>query len=401
MRRLRIKTYTALCTLAMIMMPNLALSKNTESTNQALQFETTTHNNYYKMKRVRCDRGARLSRFIKWARNGTTLKIFGKCNETIVITKDNLRLLGAQDASIDGAGLLSEAVILIQGARNVVIENLSVVNGSDQGILATQGATGKLSNLVVEEHKTVGISIDRSQFEVSDVEVSQNGTGGMDIFSASTILATGKIIASNNTGDGIAVNGKSFFELRGAQIIANSNAGSGVSVINDSRLQIFSFPEAQGSGVTANDNGFAGIGLLGSALGVVGSQFTGSGANVFEMNNNLFGFFMPAGVILSPHATAKFNASENQIGMLMEDGASILIVGGLSVQDNGLGILANGANTVHVVSIPPNPSLIVNNRLDIDVQFGSRITFEDVEVESVACDETALVRGSIGCPIEP
>lgn len=393
MRLIAKNIITTLCTIATLMMsiPNFAL---------ALDKATSKHF-FYKMKQVRCDKGASLSRYIKYSRSGDTLKIYGQCNETIVITKDGLRLIGAQDASIDGSGISSEAVVLISRARGIVIENLAVLNGSDQGILATQGATGTLSNLLVEGHKTVGISIDRSQFEMSDVESIKNGASGMDIFSASTVLVTGQITASQNTGDGIAINGKSFFELRGAQVAANGNGGSGVSVINDSRLQIFSFPEAQGSGVTANDNGFAGIGLLASELGVVGSQFFGSGANVFNVSNNLFGFFMPAGAILSPHATAKFNATENRIGMLMEDGASALIVGGLSIQDNSVGILANGANTVNVVSVPPNPALVTNNQLDINAQFGSRITFENVDNDSVFCDETVLVRGSIVCPILP
>jgi hypothetical protein len=101
------------------------------------------------------------------------------------------------------------------------------------------------------------------------------------------------------------------------------------------------------SGVTANDNGFAGISLLGSEL----AQFFGSGANVFKMNNNLFGFFMPAGAILSPYATAKFNAT--------------------------------------------------NNQLDINAQFGSRITFDNVDNNSVVCDQTVLVRGSLVCPTQP
>lgn len=401
MNQLTKNSFTLLCALVLLLMPGLVLAEKVEPSSQQFEVDTASYRYYYKIKRVRCDKGASLSRHIKWARSGDTLKIFGQCNETITITKDHLRLTGAQDASIDGTDLNGEAVILIKGARDIVIENLAVINGGDQGILATQGATGELHNLLVEGHKQVGISIDRSQFEMSDLDVKNNGTNGMDIFSASTVLVTGKINASNNTGDGIAINGKSFFELRGAQIVANSNGGSGVSVINDSRLQIFSFPEAQGSGVTANDNGFAGIGLLGSEMGVVGAQFFGSGANIFEVNNNLFGFFMPAGAILSPHATAKFNAAENQVGMLMEDGASALIVGGLSLQKNGLGILANGANTVNVVSVPPNPAFVTNNNLDINAQFGSRLTFENVDVETIVCDDTVLARGLIDCSTQP
>lgn len=363
--------------------------------------ETAASRFFYKVKKVRCDHGASLSRYLRRARPGDTLRIYGNCNETIVVVKNNLRLTGEDGASIDGSGLSSEAVILIESAKDVIIENLMIINGNDQGILATRGASGILSHLVVKDNATVGISIDRSQFELSNIEASSNGTGGLDIFSMSTVVATGPIDASDNRGDGIAINGKTFFELRGSNIVTNGNAGSGLSVINDSRLQVFSFPEAQGSGVTASNNGFAGIGILGSELGVVGSQFFGSGANIFSVNNNVIGFFMPAGAILSPHATAQFQASGNQIGMLFEDGGKALIVGGVNLSENGLGLQADGANTINIVSVPPNPSQVVNNDLDVNAAFGSRLTFTDVESESLVCDSTVLVRGTLTCPTSP
>ena len=116
------------------------------------------------------------------------------------------------------------------------------------------------------------------------------------------------------------------------QVTASRNAGTGVSIINDSRLQILSFPEAQGSRITAEGNGFAGIAVLGAKLGVVGSQYFGSGANVLLASGSPIGFFMPAGAILSPHATAKFVAQNNDVGMQLEDGASAVIIGGLQVK---------------------------------------------------------------------
>jgi hypothetical protein len=164
-------------------------------------------------------------------------------------------------------------------------------------------------------------------------------------------------------------------------------------------LQIFSFPEAQGSTITASNNGFAGIGLPGAALSVVGAEFFGSGANVITASENfLFGFFMPAGQIFSPHATAKFVAENNRVGMLMEDGASALIVGGLNITGNGAGVSAVGAGTLSFVSVPPNPSTINLNQVDIDLGFGTRATLDGVVATDLVCDATALVRGSLSCP---
>ncbi len=347
---------------------------------------------------VRCDRGHKLSRALRRARAGSTLKIRGICKESVVIEKDNLTLVGVGGAIIDGSTGASEAVVLIDGARGFEIEKLTVQNGADQGILATRQAQGSLTNVTLTGNGTVGLSVDRSHLEIEDVTMESNGTSGMDAFSSSTVVVFGDVIAVNNGGDGLAANGKTFLELRGAAVNASHNRGSGISIINDSRLQIFSFPEAQGTAVTANNNGFAGIGLPGSALSVVGAEFFGSGANVITASDNfLFGFFMPAGDIFSPHATAKFVAENNRVGMLMEDGANALIVGGLNVRGNGAGISAIGAGTLNLVSVPPNPSTVNLNQVDLDIGFGTRATIDGVAATDIVCDATALLRGTPSC----
>lgn len=347
--------------------------------------------------RVHCNRGETLTRALRRARSFDTIRFTGQCYEAIVIRHDDLTLVGTSNASINGSRTPGEAVVLVDGARNFSLRSFTVKNGSDQGILVARQAIGRLEKLVVTDHGTVGLSVDRSHVEIADLSLDNNGTGGMDAYTASTVVAFGSISANGNGGDGLAINGKTFLELRGASVTAGQNAGSGVSVINDSRLQIFSFPEAQGSGIVADGNFFAGVSILGSELGVVGSQYFGSGANVIEARNSIFGFFMPAGAILSPHATARFVASNNGVGMLLEDGSSLLVVGGLNLSQNGTGISAYGAGTVTIVSVPPNPSTVNSNALDLDLGFGTRVTLDGVGVTSLACDDSALVRGA-ACP---
>lgn len=347
--------------------------------------------------RVDCDRGQSLAHAIKRARAGATIRFSGTCYESIKIRKSGLTLLGGRGAIIDGRGAKTEAVVLVDGARNIRLSGFTIQNGADQGLLATRQSQVSLHELVATANGTVGVSADRSYLEVNNVSLSNNQGGGMDAYSASTVLVSGALTATNNGGDGIAVNTKTLLELRGANVTASQNRGSGMSIINDSRLQILSFPEAQGSTVNADGNGFAGVGILGSALGVVGSQYFGSGANAISATNNgVFGFFAPAGAILSPHATAKFIASGNAVGMLLEDGASALIVGGLDLQNNGAGLSAHGAGTVTLVSVPPNPSTIDRNQIDIDIGFGTRLTSDGVGFTSINCDETVLARG-IAC----
>lgn len=348
---------------------------------------------------VRCDRGERLQPVLRRARRGSTIRVRGTCMESVRITTDALTIVGVGDARIDGSGAAREAVVLIDGARGFALKRLTVQNGADQGIIATRQARGSLRNVTIVQNGTVGLTVDRSHLEIKNMTLDANGASGMDAFAGSTVVMFGTIRANDNGGSGLVANGKTFLEVRGAEVVTDGNGGTGVSIINDSRLQIFSFPEAQGSTIQATNNGFAGIGLAGAELSVVGEQFFGSGANVITASNNtLFGFFMPAGGIFSPHATAKFVASGNRVGMLMEDGARALVVGGLDVTGNGAGVSAVGAGTLTLVSVPPNPSTVDANLLDFDLGFGTRATIDGVTATSVNCDGTNLLRGSLSCP---
>jgi len=358
---------------------------------------TTKRASAARTRNVRCDRGQSLAKALKRARPGDTILVIGTCNESVVIDTDSLTIAGDASATIDGNGHPSEAVVLVDGARDLALRDLDVVNGSDQGVLL-KNATAVLERVNISANATVGIAVDRSDIELIDVESSRNGSGGLDAYAASTIVASGTVSANDNGGDGIQVNAKSYFELRGAAVAANQNVGSGVSIINDSRLQILSFPEAQGSSLVADGNGFAGVGALGAEISVVGSQFFGSGANEIRSTNNLFGFFAPAGGIISPHATARFIATGNAVGMLLEDGASALIVGGLELGANNVGLSATGAGTLTLVSVPPNPATIQGNGLDVDLAFGTRATIDGILPGSLVCDATVLVRGSAACP---
>lgn len=398
MNRLLLLTVAAL---AAFLITSLALASDLDSkalaaeSNRAQDTQFIRHN---AARTVHCDRGESLGRAIKRSRPGTTLRIRGICHESVVIDIDDIVLLGEGGAAIDGGSEPSEGVVIVDNASNVSLRGLTIQNGADQGLLVTRQSVVALNDVVLRNNGTVGLSVDRSQVDLANVSLTGNGAGGLDAYTASVVLATGDIEASNNAGDGIAINGKSFFELRGSKVVASDNLGSGVSIINDSRLQIFSFPEAQGSGITAERNGFAGIAALGAEIGVVGSEFFGSGANVLASRNNVIGFFVPAGAILSPHATAQFIAEGNGVGMVFEDGARALIIGGLRVSGNGSGISADGADTLTLISVPPNPSSVDGNSSDLNFQFGTRATVDGVQFSTISCDATALVRGSAVCP---
>jgi hypothetical protein len=77
----------------------------------------------------------------------------------------------------------------------------------------------------------------------------------------------------------------------------------------------------------------------------------------------------------------------------------MLTVGGLNVEGNGTGLLADGAGSLTLVSIPPNPSAIQNNSAtDTDLRFGTRVTVNGAVLGNLKCDTTVLSRGTTKCP---
>lgn len=106
-----------------------------------------------------------------------------------------------------------------------------------------------------------------------------------------------------------------------------------------------------------------------------------------------------AGTVISPYAAAKFILENNATGLTVADESRALIIGGLQVRNNQTGLLADGAGTLTLVSVPPNPSSIANNSgKDVDLSFGTRARFFDVTIGTIACDGTVLSVGSTVCP---
>jgi hypothetical protein len=97
--------------------------------------------------------------------------------------------------------------------------------------------------------------------------------------------------------------------------------------------------------------------------------------------------------------TGKFVLEHNTTGLHFINGAGSDITGGLSVQNNGTGMLADGGGTLTLAFISPNPSTITDNSpFDVDLQFGTRTTFDGVTIGTITCDATVLSRGTTVCP---
>lgn len=351
--------------------------------------------------------GTTISGALRFAKAGDTIRVAGVCKERVRITTDQITIEGLATAVLDGAGVGPaapefNALVTIDGARGVTLKRLTIQNSSGEGVLGQNGASFRVENTTVQDNGFTGIAVSSgSTAELTNCTIRRNGIG-MDIFTSGAAVLKGSIAITHNLSSGIDLNGQSMLEIRGGQVQVNDNGGTGI-VMGGSQLAIFGFTEAQqpGSSLTVNGNTASGILVGTSSIEVFGGGFFGSGANVITVSDNgENGIWLPeSGTIISPFATAKFVMENNETGINFGQNSGATIIGGLSVSNNrSTGLLADGAGSLTLVSIPPNPSAITGNPVDVDLRFGSRATFGGATVGSINCDGTALSRGSTTCP---
>jgi hypothetical protein len=138
-----------------------------------------------------------------------------------------------------------------------------------------------------------------------------------------------------------------------------------------------------------------GISLLGGQLSVFTSSTIKATNNGTGILANNAAFIINA----SPVGSGEFVIENNQIGLNFESGAGASFQGGpLTIRNNGAGLLADGAGTLTIQSDPSKASSIVDNGTDVDLKFGTRVTFDGVTIGTITCDGTVLSRGTTVCP---
>jgi hypothetical protein len=359
------------------------------------------------VKKVECDKGQTLTEALKKAKPGDTLQVTGTCHERVTVTTDRLTLDGGGSAVLDGGGGGSteffEGVVTIDGVQGVTLRGFTIQNGPSLGILGVGGAAFVVQDTTIQNNGAAGIFLNNnSSAELVDVEVKDTGGIGIPVQNNSTAVFKGHISCTGSGDNGIAVQSGSTLEIRGASVQASNNGGNGVDIV-DSQAIIFGYPESQGSILTAHNNGGDGIFVATGSLSFFGGAFAGTGslATISASNNGGNGIAIGLdGAVVSPFGAAKFMIENNQKrGLDVSEGGTALIIGGLTVQNNQTGLLADGAGTLTLVSVSSNPSSIQNNTgTDVDLRFGTRATFGDVTIGSITCDATVLSRGTTVCP---
>ena len=348
---------------------------------------------------VRCAvPGQSIGMALQRAEPGDLVSIQGTCNERVTIKTGHITLDGHGTAIVRGSGLANQVfnpLIAIEGAQGVVIKGLRVESGPGEGILAQNSAGISLSNVTLRNN-TVGLAVAAgSTAELADSTMDGNLIG-VGLLTGSALVLKGKVAANNNQDNGFDITGNSTVEIRGAQVEANNNARHGMT-LDRSQLIILGILQSQGSSLTLNGNGANGMILGQSSL----SFFGAPGAYRITISDNR-GIGIRAvlgGRILSPQGAARFQIERNPTGIAFESDSGALIIGGLTVRNNGTGVLADGSGVVMLIAPPDNPASINGNGTrDFDGRFGSRIRLIGVSVgPKVAC-EASVLREGLACP---
>lgn len=355
---------------------------------------------YAAKHQVNCDvPGQSLAKALEVSKPGDAIVVHGVCRERITIMDGPLTFEGDGTWVMDGAGLAPNAtefngLIAVDGAQGITVRDVTIRNGSGEGILGIHGASMVVQKARIEHNTSAGLALSNSAAEVVDSTIRHNG-GGIDAFSNSTLIFRGAIDLSQNLeGGGLILNGNTLAEIRGGHLKANNNGGQGILVSTNSTLVSFGFQASQGTQLSTNNNQGIGIVIFNAVF------FAHGGTSVVTSSGNAgAGMILVGGSINSPFGDAKFVVENNPVGIQFTEGAAALVTGGLTIKSNAVaGIQADNAASLTLVSIPANPSTIQSNGTDMILSFGTKSTIDGVTIGTMVCDTTVLSRGTKVCP---
>lgn len=163
----------------------------------------------------------------------------GIYNETLLIKTNNITLQKREgfmgNVIIDGG---EQDIITIDGAKGIVLTDISVQNGKD-GIKAKNGAAVRIENSTVQNVSEDGIQLEgNTSGVISGCSVQDADGNGYFIYSISYAVFTGVITASNNDKDGIQIHG-SYALFWSADIIAEKNGKRGLHIIRNATVNSY------------------------------------------------------------------------------------------------------------------------------------------------------------------
>jgi len=305
----------------------------------------SAHDNV-KTVEVDCSRGQTIAKALDRGDVDKPLVVVvrGICNENVVIDRDDVTLLG--NSSGDGVTGLdpSKDTILVEGARRVVIENLTVSGGSN-GITFVQGSSGTVDTCTVQNTGGHGIRIEGGSATVMNSTISFNHVAGIMLEDG----GNGRIGITNSNqyaGNTISANGGDGIHLQygaTAAIGGNTISGNGTdpnTVIDRSGIALYHATVVVVGNNSITGNQGAGIVARSSSLRIGDVSFNLPTANTVSGNGLATtdgGVFAFVGTALDiRNATISGNTGEGVTGQ----GSSLRIRDSVISGNAGQGIQA-------------------------------------------------------------
>jgi hypothetical protein len=367
---------------------------------------------------VNCDRGVSLQHAIDRAEPGDVITTEGSCLGPIVIANGRLTIKAATGSTINGQ---TKDAITVQGASNIVLENLDVANGAN-GIVLKAGASAAILNSTIHDNGATGILLEgNSSATLSGGSARHNGLNGVDAEASSSVTITGNYLLDANAVFGINVNGSSSLLFAQANLISQNNVlgaqiGTSASAfISDSTttpsflnnlttgLTIVSGAHmvAFGGTITSQGNGVHGVSVdskagldLDGAATLESHHNAGDGVHLEE--TSVMTLFNTTAFSGAP-GTTTLNTHDNVgSGVGVFTGSNVTVIHQAAIESTAnkiAGITVDGGSSVTLVG-----SQITGNTTDINLSFGSRSDITTSTVGSISCDHSVISRGTVVCP---
>lgn len=145
---------------------------------------------------VDCASGRRLATALRLPTGRQlTVIVRGTCNESVTIARDDVTLRGESPAA--GSGV--NGTIVIDGARRVLVENLTI-SGPGIGIQGIHGAAFMVRSSVIQDTVGAGIVLQGARATIDANTLQRTGGAGVNLDTAEAIITGNTIDAIRGAG---------------------------------------------------------------------------------------------------------------------------------------------------------------------------------------------------------
>jgi hypothetical protein len=323
-----------------------------------------------------------LTQALQSAAPKATFLVSGTCRESATVTTDDIVIDGQHQTILDGAGS-GEAVLTIDAARRITIQNLTVRGGTD-GVVARRGATVIMRQVTATDNTDDGIQLETNAVaQLTDCTLQRNGDYGLEVAQNSTVNLCGTTQATANDSGMLIVDmshgdigAPAYCGATPSTVQVQDNAEDGIVVIRASNLSIVAE-----STVTVTDNGDDGLHVTdGAALRIMDSTV--------RVENNGAAGPSQLGIVFLYGSTGRFVRSSVTVHGNASIGVTVGTNSNLSLANSMLVTTNNQREGLHVTR---TSSLDVNASSTLHIEQNARAGLQVEAVSSATCASGSTV----------